>query len=79
MKGWFELDTTPAVLHTPEDETLELLFAGLKSEPRSDGDYASSIKLARSVGANGELVSVFGGLGADGSMVVCGVEERHDG
>jgi hypothetical protein len=31
------------------------------------------------VAAEGDLVTLWGGLGADGSMAVCAVEERHAG
>jgi hypothetical protein len=31
------------------------------------------------VAENGELITVFGGLAANGSISVCAMEEHHDG
>ena len=76
MKGTLSVGDANPTLATPEGEVLPLRL------PRFDLTMDGSV-IALSdpggggvVAANGELVTLFGGLGADGSMYVCGVEER---
>ena len=74
MKGNLRL-AAPA-LDTAEEETLQLSFSGLTV--RREGASLALVDRRGAVAANdGELVTVFGGLGSDGSMLVCAVEERH--
>jgi len=78
MKGTLQLAPNSWRLATPEGDVLGLSFAGaqvMDVNGRREVVDASG----RTVAADGELVTVFGGLGGDGSMVVCGVEERHAG
>jgi hypothetical protein len=76
MKGNLRLDAAGSTLDTPEGETLSLYFSGLSV--RSDGRTTSLADSRGSpVAMDGELVTVWGGLGADASMIVCAVEERH--
>jgi hypothetical protein len=76
MKGTLRIGDANPTLATPEGEVLPLRL------PRFDLTFdGSTIALSDPggggvVAANGELVTLFGGLGADGSMYVCGVEER---
>jgi hypothetical protein len=76
MKGTLHVGDANPTLATPEGEVLPLRL------PRFDlTTEGSTIALSDPggggvVAANGELVTLFGGLGADGSMYVCGVEER---
>lgn len=77
MKGYLRLDPQRSTLDTPEGETLQLSFSGLTV--RSDGTMTTLDDSGGALAAiDGELVTVFGGLGSDGSMLVCAVEERHD-
>jgi hypothetical protein len=76
MKGTLQVGGPNPILATPEGEVLPLRLA--RFDLTTDG---STIALSDPggggvVAANGELVTLFGGLGADGSMYVCGVEER---
>jgi hypothetical protein len=74
MLGTLKLGAYPWSLDTPEGEVFAIDFAG----PRMD---ATGTKLLDASGAEiareGESVTVFGGLGSDGGIMVCGIEERH--
>ena len=76
MKGTLQVGGSNPTLATPEGEVLPLRLP--RFDLTTDG---STIALSDPggggvVAANGELVTLFGGLGGDGSMYVCGVEER---
>jgi hypothetical protein len=76
MKGYVRLDPSRSLLDTPEGETLPLYFSGLSVH--QDGGATTLVDRGGAVVANDdELVTVFGGLGADGSMIVCAVDVRH--
>src|SRR5688572_8473285 len=74
MNGRLELGTFPWHLDTPEGEIFDIDLAGLTLN-----DTATSIEdVNGNVLANeGEMVTVFAGLGSDGVLLVCGIEERH--
>jgi hypothetical protein len=74
MLGKLELGAYPWSLDTPEGEVFAIDFAGPRLDPTGTQLLdASGHEIAR----EGETVSVFGGLGADGVIMVCGIEERH--
>jgi hypothetical protein len=76
MKGRLELGAFPWQLDTPEGESFALEFAG----PRLDPTATSLVDATgRTVATEGEMVTLFGGLGSDGVIVVCAIEERHPG
>jgi hypothetical protein len=77
MKGWVELDTDPPVMHAPEGEDFALSFPFLVVRSSPNGPVLQDG--AATVAENGEMVTVFGGLGGDGAIAVCAVEERHVG
>lgn len=77
MKGWLDLDADPPAMHTPEDEDLSLTFPFMTLKKTANGPVL--MDGATAVAQNGELVTVFGGLGSDASMTVCAIEEHHDG
>ena len=76
MKGTLHIGDANPTLATPEGKVLPLRL------PRFDlAQDGSTVALSDPggggvVASNGELVTLFGGLGGDGSMYVCGVEER---
>lgn len=75
MKGWIRLDSPGMSLETPEGDIFPLSLSGLTVDYSDETPFlvdADSI-----VARDDELVTLFGGVGADGSMVVCVVEERH--
>jgi hypothetical protein len=74
MKGTLRLAVDQPRLDTPEGERLALYFAGVKPSAGTPGALVDSA--GTPVAHDGELVTLFGGLGADESMVVCSVEAR---
>jgi hypothetical protein len=77
MRGTLHLDVTRSTLLTPEGETLAVDFPFLVVNVAPERTLTDSN--GQVVADDGELVTVFGGLGSDGSMVVCNIEERHGG
>jgi hypothetical protein len=76
MRGRLDLGPYPWALDTPEGEVFDIDFSG----PRLDDTKTKLLDASgREIGREGELVTVFGGLGADGVIMVCGIEERHVG
>jgi len=78
MKGTLELAVVGrSNLATPEGEDFAITFA----TPLYVTSDATGLMLAGTGGTteatDRELVTVFGGLGADGSILVCDIEERH--
>ena len=76
MKGTLQVGGANPTLVAPEGEVLPLRLP--RFDLTTDG---STIALSDPAGggvvaANGDTVTLFGGLGADGAMYVCGVEER---
>jgi hypothetical protein len=77
-RGILEIDASGARLATPEGDDIPLLPGELAPGIADDGMPAlvhGSDVAARA----GEDVTLFGGAGADGALVVCGVEEIHQG
>jgi hypothetical protein len=69
-------DATGGRLYTPERDVIPLLPGAL--QPRvGDGGVGQLVRGADVVATNGQDVTLFGGAGADGSLVVCGLEEVH--
>jgi hypothetical protein len=74
MKGRLELGAYPWSLDTPEGEVFGIDFAG----PRLDATGTQLLDASgNKIADEGEMVTVFGGLGSDGVIMVCGIEERH--
>ncbi len=76
MKGTLQIGGDSPTLATPEGDVLALRLP--RFDLTTDGStVALSDPGGRGVVAtDGELVTLFGGLGRDGSMFVCAVEER---
>jgi hypothetical protein len=70
MKGTLNLDPASPTLDTPEGDRLALYFSGVRL---SGGTLVDSN--GTTVARDGQLVTLFGGLGSDTSMVVCSVEK----
>jgi len=78
MKGTLELDPAGSSLATPEGDAFPLEFPVLVVKTVAGG-VAMVDGSGATVATDGELVTVFGGLGSDGAIAVCAVEERHNG
>jgi hypothetical protein len=75
-RGILRMDATGAHLDTPEGDVIPLLPGELELRLGDDGvgELAHGDDV---VARSGDDVTLFGGAGADGSLVVCAVEERH--
>ena len=77
-RGVLRIDALGAQLATPEGDVIPLLPGALVTRVGQDGVG----ELARDrdvVARTGDDVTLFGGAGGDGALVVCAVEERHLG
>ncbi|MES1239887.1 MAG: hypothetical protein ABUL57_03395 [Chloroflexota bacterium] len=77
MKGTLDVGGANPTLTTPEGEVLALRLP--RFDLGSDGTAATLKDPGGGavLAADGDLVTLFGGLGSDGSMYVCRVDERN--
>jgi hypothetical protein len=74
-RGILVIDAFGAWLDTPEGESIPLRSGALRTRV---GDGGGELVRGEEVVARaGDDVSLFGGAGSDGYLVVCAVEERH--
>jgi hypothetical protein len=78
MKGTLDLRNAEAthILDTPEGDEFLVTFPFMSVQPGESGLILIDDDRG-TVATDGELVTVFGGLGGDGVIVVCAIEERH--
>ena len=76
MKGVLTFGVEGPYLATPEGDELPLLLNRFDLADVPSGPALSDPGGGGIVAAHGDTVTLFGGLGADGSMYVCDVEER---
>jgi hypothetical protein len=79
MKGTLDVGGANPTLTTPEGEVLPLRLA--RFDLANDGARPAIISPTGGpvLAVDGDFVTLFGGLGTDGSMYVCGVEARAPG
>lgn len=75
-RGILEIRADGAQLNTPEGEVIPLLPGTLTTRLGADG-VGELVAGDRVVARAGDDVTLFGGAGSDGALVVCGVEEVH--
>lgn len=75
-RGILVIDAVTASLATPEGESIPLAPGALTWRISADG-AGELVSGDRVVARNGNDVTLFGGAGADGYLVVCAVEEMH--
>ena len=75
-RGILHIDETGAELDTPEGAVIPLLPGALHSRI-GDGGVGQLVRGSDVVATAGQDVTLFGGAGADGALVVCAVEEIH--
>ena len=77
-RGIFVMDDFGVRLETPEGEAIPLLPGSLQT--RVGEDFSGELVDGdRVVAREGDDLTLFGGMGADGALVVCGLEEIHTG
>ena len=75
-RGILRIDATGGELDTPDGEIIPLLPGALQLRV-GDGGVGQLVRGSDVVATAGQDVTLFGGAGADGALVVCGVEEVH--
>ena len=75
-RGILRIDARGGHLDTPEGDAIPLLPGALQTRV-GDGGVGQLVRGSDVVATNGQDVTLFGGAGADGALVVCGVEEVH--
>jgi hypothetical protein len=76
FRGILEIDAAGGRLRTNEGDVISLLPGTLRTQvgPTGMGELVRGTEL---VATEGDDVTLFGGAGADGRLVVCAVEEKH--
>jgi hypothetical protein len=77
-RGILQIDVAGGSLATPEGDVIPLLPGGLATRV-GDGGVGELIRGSDVVARAGDDVTLFGGAGSDGFLVVCAVEEFHSG
>jgi hypothetical protein len=75
-RGILRIDSRGGRLDTPEGEVIPLRAGALSILPAAGGG-GELIRGSETVARDGDDVTLFGGAGADGALVVCAVEEYH--
>ncbi len=77
-RGVLVVDETGSQLRTAEGEAIPLLPGTLTTRIGADGK-GELVSGNDVVAVAGEDLTLFGGMGGDGALVVCGLEEVHRG
>lgn len=75
-RGILRIDANGGQLDTPEGDVIPLLPGALETRV-GDGGVGQLVRGSDVVATAGQDVTLFGGAGADGALVVCGIEEVH--
>lgn len=75
-RGILAIDESGARLETPEGEVIPLVAGGLSIVWEANGT-SGLVRDSEIVARVGDDVTLFGGVGADGALQVCAVEEVH--
>ena len=75
-RGILRIDVAGGRLDTPEGDVIPLLPGALQTRV-GDGGVGQLVRDSDVVATAGQDVTLFGGAGGDGALVVCGVEEVH--
>ena len=76
FKGWIDLDTQLPTFNTTEGDRFHLMFGALAMK-NSPAGLILVDQAGTTVAADGDLVTVFGGLGSDSSFMLCDIEEHN--
>jgi hypothetical protein len=75
-RGTLEIDATGGRLQTPEGDVIPLIAGTLRPQVGADG-VGQLVRGTDVVAKMGDDVTLFGGAGSDGALLVCDVEEVH--
>ena len=76
FRGTLVIDESGPRLSTPEGDVIPLRQGTLRGSVAADGT-GQLVRGTEVVAKEGDDVTLFGGAGADGALVVCDVEEIH--
>jgi hypothetical protein len=74
-RGTLQIDAFSARLLAPEGDLV--LLPGTLTTQLGEGGVGELVEGSDVVARNGHTVTLWGGIGGDGTMVVCAVEEVH--
>ena len=74
-RGTLQVNASGAWLSAPEGDLI--LLPGTLSTRMGEGGVGELVRGSDVVARAGDDVTLFGGIGGDGTMVVCGLEEIH--
>ena len=74
-RGTLQIDTFGAQLQAPEGNLV--LLPGTLTTRLGEGGAGELVQGSDVVARAGDIVTLWGGIGGDGTMVVCAVEEIH--
>jgi len=74
-RGTLQIDASGGRLLAPEGDLV--LLPGALTTRIGEGGEGELVKGSDVVARAGDNVTLFGGIGGDGTMVVCGLEEVH--
>lgn len=77
-RGILVIDGPGAQLETPEGDVIPLVAGALQFAVEDDG-VGTLVRGTKVVARAGDDVTLFGGIGSGGTLVVCDVEEIHSG
>jgi hypothetical protein len=75
-RGTLRIDATSGRLETPEGEVIPLKPGALATRVGNRG-LGELVRGGEVVARSGDDVTLFGGAGSDGALLVCAVEEIH--
>jgi hypothetical protein len=75
-RGVLRIDASGGRLETPEGDVIPLIAGSLQTRV-GDGAVGQLVRGGDVLARTGDDVTLFGGAGADGALVVCGLEEVH--
>jgi hypothetical protein len=74
-QGTLQIDAAGGRLEAPEGDVL--LLPGALSTRMGESGVGELVRGSDVIARGGDNVTLFGGIGGDGTMVVCGLEEIH--
>lgn len=75
-RGTLRIDASGGRLDTPEGDVIPLLPGALQTR-LGEGGVGQLVRGGDVIAKTGDDVTLFGGAGSDGALVVCAVEEVH--
>lgn len=75
-RGTLRIDASGGRLDTPEGDVIPLLPGTLNTRVSSSG-VGELVRGTDAVAKDGDEVTLFGGMGSSGALVVCSVDEVH--